>query len=121
MSATQTLASIFEGNEIAAKRAMETTKFVLEGKKSIGNEWGLGVRVELETTRGCILRPSGTAAWSVTGPKVIGHSKRAAIAILAPFRINWEEFETAFPRPTGSWRETITLENILKRLRPNLA
>lgn len=117
---SQVLAQTFAGNEIAAKRAIQTATIILEGKKSIGNEWGLGVRVQMETTRGSVLKPSGRASWSLLGSKVVGHSKRALEALLTPFGINWKEFETAFPRPQAAIRTNVPLSRIIKKLRPEL-
>ena len=94
------LAPLFDGNDQACENAARTARVILEGKNSIGNDYGLGIRVTMQTTRGCITKPNGSARWSASRSQVVGHSKQALMELLCPLGLTIFDFLKACPRPT---------------------
>ena len=113
------LVAAFEGNTIAALNAAQSCKVTFEGRNSIGNEFGLGVRVEMKTTRGNVMTPTGKAHWAKVGDGIVGHSKRALVALVEPFGFSWSDVEKAFARPGEGGKQVVSLLYLVNRLEAN--
>ena len=113
---TDALTPVFDGNHIAAANAARTAVITFEGQDSIGNEWGLGCRVVMETSRGNVMQPLGAAHWAVSRSGVVGHSKRALETLLEPCGFNWSDVERVVTRPTKGRKEAVTLNTLVNRL-----
>ena len=109
------LEPVFDGNFIAARNAAKTLVVIFEGTNSIGNEWGLGVRVQLTTTRGVVTKPK-KAHWAINGNSIVGHSKQALLVFLEPFGYTWDDVEKAVTRPNVHHKLEMTLPELLGKL-----
>ena len=103
---------LMRDNFLAAKRAAASAVVTLEGKESIGNEWGLGVRIEMQTSRGTPTIPRGPAHWVVSGDKVVAHSKAALEFFLVAFGASWDAFFQRYKRPPIGQTVRIPLKEV---------
>ena len=98
--------------------AAATCSFELQGKESIGNEWGLGVATKMQTF-GMVPAGFSEISFSRCGNWITAHNKAAARVVLSPFGLTLEEVLAFYGTPPDGEKYSLTLFEAVKTLYQN--
>lgn len=114
------------GNEVArwfrkilpehvAAIAAASCKITIEGKESIGNEWGTGYKLQMQTFN-TVPRGFKTVSFDRHANVISAHNRESCDKILNLFGLTIDELLAAFGTPPDGEKYTITLMQALQTL-----